>query len=77
MVLIAGLDGRLLTPLILWLGSIVAGRTCQSNTNMGFPIGPPRYVLFHVDSRFFVSEGWLIVRRVHVESSNLFDERVN
>ena len=54
MVLIAGLDGRLLTPLILRLGSIVAGPTCQSNTNMGFPSGLPRQGTYNVFEEYMI-----------------------
>ena len=52
MVLVAGVEGRLLTSFSLWLGSIVARPTCQSNTNVEFRSSLSRFVLFLVDSGF-------------------------
>ena len=77
MVLIAGLDGRLLTLLSLWLGSIVARQTFQNNTNFKFRSSLSRFVLFLVDSGFlFVNNGKPVKESVF-ESSHLLDKMVN
>ena len=56
MVLKAGLLGRLLTPFSLWLGSIVARPTCESNTGITLGSSFSRFLLFPVDTGFFVSK---------------------
>ena len=64
MVLIAGLDDRLLTSFSLRLSSIVVSRTlkiCFISRGLGF----------------FVSEQWRKVQRILFECLNLVDERAN
>ena len=68
MVLIACLDGRLLTSFSLCLGSIV-----EVTHTLSFVI--VSQILFHVARDFIVSEQCRTVQRIRVESSNLFDER--
>ena len=74
-VLIADLDGRLLTPFSLWLGSAVARPTCSCATlNLDLV---SQDLLYFSQNRFFVlSEQWRTFRRIGVESSNFFNKRV-
>ena len=55
MVLIADLDGRLLIPFCVWLGSIVARPNCKSNMNFKIRFSLARFVLFFVNSVFCLS----------------------
>ena len=62
-VLIAGLDGRLLTSFSLWLGSFLARPTCESNTNFKYLSRITRFVFVSGGLNSLVSEKWRIVRK--------------
>ena len=77
MVLITGIDGRLLTPFSLWLCSIVARPTCQNNANIKFLSSFSRFDFISHGLRFLGSEQWREVQTICVGSLNLLGERVN